>query len=74
MRQTRNGFGLPVTNNDPASVYLIQSWIENAGDQKTIQFVIISTAFPCKVKENTLRMKSTPLIISYQSDRESLFQ
>lgn len=23
-----------VTNNDPASVYLIQSWIENAGDQK----------------------------------------
>lgn len=22
---------LPVTNNDPASVYLIQSWIENAG-------------------------------------------
>lgn len=26
---------LPVTNNDPASVYLIQSWIENAGDQKT---------------------------------------
>lgn len=24
---------LPVTNNDPASVYLIQSWIENAGDQ-----------------------------------------
>ncbi|EFK4233986.1 fimbria/pilus periplasmic chaperone [Escherichia coli] len=21
---------LPVTNNDPASVYLIQSWIENA--------------------------------------------
>lgn len=25
---------LPVTNNDPASVYLIQSWIENAGDQK----------------------------------------
>lgn len=27
---------LPVTNNDPASVYLIQSWIENAGDQKKI--------------------------------------
>ncbi|CTT10229.1 fimbrial chaperone [Escherichia coli] len=31
---------LPVTNNDPASVYLIQSWIENAGDQKDTQFVI----------------------------------
>lgn len=28
---------LPVTNNDPASVYLIQSWIENAGDQKDTQ-------------------------------------
>ena len=24
---------LPVTNNDPASVYLIQSWIENAVSQ-----------------------------------------
>lgn len=30
---------LPVTNNDPASVYLIQSWIENAGDQRCRQKV-----------------------------------
>lgn len=41
---------LPVTNNDPASVYLIQSWIENAGDQKDTQFVITPPLFPCKVK------------------------
>lgn len=36
---------LPVTNNDPASVYLIQSWIENAGDQKDTQFVITHRFF-----------------------------
>lgn len=36
---------LPVTNNDPASVYLIQSWIENAGDQKDTQFVITPPLF-----------------------------
>ncbi|HGY8501972.1 TPA: fimbrial protein [Escherichia coli] len=45
---------LPVTNNDPASVYLIQSWIENAGDQKDTQFVITPPlfsifAFSCNV-------------------------
>ena len=49
---------LPVTNNDPASVYLIQSWIENAGDQKDTQFVITPPLFS---------MQSTPLIISYQA-------
>ncbi len=37
---------LPVTNNDPASVYLIQSWIENAGDQKDTQFVITPPLTP----------------------------
>lgn len=36
---------LNVTNNDPASVYLIQSWIENAGDQKDTQFVITPPLF-----------------------------
>ncbi|EFN9744096.1 fimbrial chaperone protein FimC [Escherichia coli] len=34
---------LPVTNNDPASVYLIQSWIENAGDQKNTLRIINAT-------------------------------
>ncbi len=43
---------LPVTNNDPASVYLIQSWIENAGDQKRHPVCHYPTAFfPCKVKK-----------------------
>lgn len=41
---------LPVTNNDPASVYLIQSWIENAGDQKTPSLSLRHRFFPCKVK------------------------
>ncbi|EFG9883973.1 fimbria/pilus periplasmic chaperone [Escherichia coli] len=40
---------LPVTNNDPASVYLIQSWIENAGDQKDTQFVITPPLFSMSV-------------------------
>ncbi|HCC7285301.1 TPA: fimbria/pilus periplasmic chaperone [Escherichia coli O157:H7] len=53
---------LPVTNNDPASVYLIQSWIENAGDQKDTQFVITPNvkAIPAMEKdqknENTLQL------------------
>lgn len=41
---------LPVTNNDPASVYLIQSWIENAGDQKDTQFVITPPLFSMQGK------------------------
>lgn len=42
---------LPVTNNDPASVYLIQSWIENAGDQKDTQFVITPPLFSMQGKK-----------------------
>ncbi|EFB6517255.1 fimbria/pilus periplasmic chaperone [Escherichia coli] len=42
---------LPVTNNDPASVYLIQSWIENAGDQKDTQFVITPPLFSMAPEE-----------------------
>ena len=42
---------LPVTNNDPASVYLIQSWIENAGDQKTPSLSLPHRFFPCKGKK-----------------------
>ena len=64
---------LPVTNNDPASVYLIQSWIENAGDQKDTQFVITPTAFSMQgKKENTLRIINAT---NHQlpGDRESLF-
>lgn len=44
---------LPVTNNDPASVYLIQSWIENAGDQKDTQFVITPPLFSMQGKKET---------------------
>ncbi len=54
---------LPVTNNDPASVYLIQSWIENAGDQKDTQFVITPPLFSMQgKKENTLRIWICPYI------------
>lgn len=64
---------LPVTNNDPASVYLIQSWIENAGDQKDTQFVITPPLFSMQgKKENTLRIINAT---NHQlpGDRESLF-
>ena len=64
---------LPVTNNDPASVYLIQSWIENAGDQKDTQFVITPPPFSMQgKKENTLRIINAT---NHQlpGDRESLF-
>lgn len=64
---------LPVTNNDPDSVYLIQSWIENASDKKDTQFVITPPLFSMKgKKENTLRIinaANRPL----PTDRESLF-
>lgn len=64
---------LPVTNNDPDSIVLIQSWIENAKDTKDNQFVITPPLFSMKgKKENTLRIidasnKQLP------TDRESLF-
>ncbi|HDT2305186.1 TPA: fimbria/pilus periplasmic chaperone [Escherichia coli] len=64
---------LPVTNNDPASVYLIQSWTENAGDQKDTQFVITPPLFSMQgKKENTLRIINAT---NHQlpGDRESLF-
>lgn len=64
---------LPVTNNDPASVYLIQSWIENSGDQKDTQFVITPPLFSMQgKKENTLRIINAT---NHQlpGDRESLF-
>lgn len=48
---------LPVTNNDPASVYLIQSWIENAGDQKDTQFVITPPLFSMQGKKE-IRQKN----------------
>ncbi len=50
---------LPVTNNDPASVYLIQSWIENAGDQKDTQFVITPPLFSMQGKKESTANPST---------------
>ncbi|EFB5944921.1 fimbria/pilus periplasmic chaperone [Escherichia coli] len=59
---------LPVTNNDPASVYLIQSWIENSGDQKDTQFVITPPLFSMQgKKENTLRI----INVSWGKDKNS---
>ncbi len=63
---------LPVTNNDPASVYLIHSVMDrNAGDQKDTQFVITPPLFSM-AKENTLRIINAT---NHQlpCDRESLF-
>lgn len=63
---------LPVTNNDPASVYLIQSWIENAGDQKIPSLSLPHRFFYARQKENTLRIINAT---NHQlpGDRESLF-
>ncbi len=63
---------LPVTNNDPASVYLIQSWIEMKVTKKTPSLSLPHRFFPCKVKENTLRIINAT---NHQlpGDRESLF-
>lgn len=49
---------LPVTNNDPASVYLIQSWIENAGDQKDThieKIVSLLTRIPLQIMLNWMK-------------------
>ncbi|EPD8264902.1 fimbria/pilus periplasmic chaperone [Escherichia coli] len=51
---------LPVTNNDPASVYLIQSWIENADDQKDTQFVITPPLFSMKAGNSNLPNTMVP--------------
>jgi len=64
---------LPVTNNDPESVYLIQSWIENSRDKKDSQFVITPPLFSMKgKKENTLRIIDATNN-KLPTDRESLF-
>lgn len=58
---------MPVTNNDPASVYLIQSWIENAGDQKDTQFVITPPLFSMQGK------KEVPFSHWMRTDSQSAF-
>lgn len=56
---------LPVTNNDPASVYLIQSWIENAGDQKDTQFVITPPLFSMQGKKENGSISIRRLNVTY---------
>lgn len=64
---------LPVTNNDPESIFLIQSWIDNAKDTKDNQFVITPPLFSMKgKKENTLRIIDASNN-QLPTDRESLF-
>lgn len=64
---------LPVTNNDAESIFLIQSWIDNAKDTKDNQFVITPPLFSMKgKKENTLRIIDASNN-QLPTDRESLF-
>src|SRR5699024_231548 len=64
---------LPVTNNVPASVYLIQSWMDNAADQLHTQFVITPPLLSMQGKK-----ENTPPIVNAANDQlpadpESLF-
>ncbi len=64
---------LAVTNNDENSVFLIQSWIENAEGKKDNQFAITPPLFSMKGKrENTLRIIDATNN-QLPKDRESLF-
>lgn len=55
--QGSNQISLPVNNTDRASVFLIQSWVENAAGQKSNDFVVTPPLFVIKPeKENTLRI------------------
>lgn len=48
---------LAVTNSDKKQRFLIQSWVEDAGGKKTVDFVITPPLFVSKPKgENTLRI------------------
>ncbi|ELP5685312.1 fimbria/pilus periplasmic chaperone [Salmonella enterica subsp. enterica serovar Bredeney] len=64
---------LPVTNNDDASTFLIQSWVENAVGVKDGRFVITPPLFAMQgKKENTLRIIDATNN-QLPQDRESLF-
>ncbi|MFB9998190.1 fimbria/pilus periplasmic chaperone [Providencia rustigianii] len=64
---------LAVTNNDDKSVFLIQSWVENANGQKDNQFAITPPLFSMKGKKgNTLRIIDATNN-QLPKDRESLF-
>lgn len=64
---------LGVSSNDDKGTFLIQSWVENADDQKDGRFVITPPLFLMQGKrENTLRIIDATNH-SLPKDRESLF-
>ncbi|WP_368540806.1 fimbria/pilus periplasmic chaperone [Enterobacter soli] len=64
---------LAVNNTDPNAVFLIQSWVENAQESKSSDFVITPPLFVMKPKkENTLRIMYVG-DNSLPADRESLY-
>ncbi|EKS6649595.1 fimbria/pilus periplasmic chaperone [Enterobacter hormaechei] len=64
---------LAVNNSDSKAVFLIQSWIQNAQEAKSSDFVITPPLFVMKPKkENTLRIMYVGAD-NLPKDRESLF-
>lgn len=64
---------LAVNNTDPKAVFLIQSWVENAQEQKSNDFVVTPPLFVMKPqKENTLRIMYVGPN-NLPGDRESLY-
>ena len=63
---------LAVTNTDEKNRFLIQSWIDDASDQKTKEFTVTPPLFVSKPKsENTIKIINTGA--NLPKDRESLF-
>lgn len=63
---------LAVTNTDEKNRFLIQSWIDDASDQKTKEFTVTPPLFVSKPKsENTIKIINAGA--NFPKDRESLF-
>ncbi|WP_368767729.1 fimbria/pilus periplasmic chaperone [Klebsiella michiganensis] len=71
--QGNNQVSLAVNNTDPKATFLIQSWVENASESKSSDFVITPPLFVMKPqKENTLRIMYVGPN-NLPADRESLY-
>ena len=71
--QDATQMSLPVSNSDTKNVYLVQSWISDANQTKSTDFVITPPLFVIQPgKENTLRIIYTGQN-KLSTDRESLY-
>ena len=71
--QGNSQVSLAVSNTDSSTVFLIQSWMENAQESKSSDFVITPPLFAMRPKkENTLRIMYVGAN-NLPTDRESLY-